>query len=177
EGYMNVRISPYTWILSTYYQDRIITSVDDTGGVIRFLADESSTDVDVVIVHVLGISKATIEGNYVGNYLADNSYKTNAQIKPAEDFFFPMIIASEIGSAEGSNPNLQLYHRSIEKNYFMAENYRFDLLEMYSLKTGKHYKTFHIREETIEQLAANGNSIFEISKNDVLLAFCRGTNS
>ncbi|CAG8742484.1 5004_t:CDS:1, partial [Racocetra fulgida] len=172
EGYMNVRISPYTWILSTYYQDRIITSVDDTGGVIRFLADESSTDVDVVIVHVLGISKTTIEGKY----LVDNSYKTNAQIKPAEDFLFPMVIASEIGSAEGSNPNLQLYHRSIEKNYFMAENYRFDLLEMYSLKTGEHYKTFHIREEATEQLAANGNSIFEISKNDVLLAFCRGTN-
>ncbi|CAG8711806.1 24992_t:CDS:10, partial [Dentiscutata erythropus] len=171
--YFNVRVSPYTWILSTWYADRIKTSVDDTGGVIRFLADDSP-NTDVVVVHVQGISRTTIESNYADG----GSLRTDLLKKPAEQFLFPMLIATEIGTAESSNPNLQLFNRNIEKNFFVAENYKFELLEMYSLKTGELYKTFHIKEETIEKkLEAHGNAIYEVSKNDALLAYCRGNNS
>ncbi|CAG8501202.1 12744_t:CDS:2 [Dentiscutata heterogama] len=172
--YFNVRVSPYTWILSTWYKDRIKTSVDDTGGVIRFLADDSP-NTDVVIVHILGISRTTIESNYSAD---DGNLRTNLLKKPAEQFLFPMLIATEIGTAESSNPNLQLFNRNIEKNFFIAENYKFELLEMYSLKTGELYKVFHIQEETIEKkLEAHGNAIYEVSKNNALLAYCRGNNS
>ncbi|RIB02373.1 hypothetical protein C2G38_886190 [Gigaspora rosea] len=174
EGYLNVRVSPYTWIISTWYQERIPTSIDDTGGVIRFLADDSP-DTDVVMIHIQGISRTTIKSNYSDN---GGNLISNLCVKLVEHFLFPMIIATEISMAEGLNPNLQLFQRSIEKNYFMAENYKFDLLEMYSLKTGELYRTFHIREEEVDKrLEVHGSAIFEISRNDVLLAYCRGTNS
>ncbi|CAG8659515.1 11209_t:CDS:2 [Gigaspora margarita] len=175
EGYLNVRVSPYTWIISTWYQERISTSIDDTGGVIRFLAD-NSPDTDVVMIHIQGISRTTIKSNYSDD---GGKLKSDLCVKLAEHFLFPMIIATDISAAaEGSNPNLQLFQRSVEKNFFMAENYKFDLLEMYSLKTGELYRTFHIREEEVDKrLETHGSAIFEISRNDILLAYCRGTNS
>ncbi|CAG8551321.1 18015_t:CDS:2, partial [Racocetra fulgida] len=114
---------PRTWILSAFYEDRLKTSLDEIGGVIRFLPisqSQPSNEIDLIIIH------------------------------------------------------MPLFHRSIEKHYFVVEKVEF--LELYSLKTGELHKLFHVRKE-LSQLITGGNSLVEISKNDVLMAYCSGTNS
>ncbi|KAF0448101.1 transient receptor potential cation channel subfamily a member 1-like isoform x1 [Gigaspora margarita] len=173
------KVAPRTWVLSTLYQDRLKTSFDEIGGVIRFLTNpqsHASDDHDLVLIHEEGISKITIENNYVnraGNFVRNRSNK------PSEDFIFPTVISNQIeaiGDFGDSQPKLQLFHHCIEKHYFLVENFKMDLLEIYDLKNdGELYKTFHARKESFAH--ANGISIIQISNNDVLMAYCRGSNS
>ncbi|CAG8462347.1 6024_t:CDS:10 [Dentiscutata heterogama] len=172
------KVIPRTWVLSMLYQDRLITSLDEIGGVIRFLPNpqsQASDYLDLVIIHEEGISKITIENNYVTR---SGYFDQNKSNKPSEDFLFPTVVSNQIDAIKDigdPKPKLQLFHRSIEKNYFIVENYKIDLVEMYDLKTSKLHKTFHARKEA--HSIANGYSIVEVSKNDVLMAYCRGTNS
>ncbi|CAG8653493.1 8318_t:CDS:10 [Dentiscutata erythropus] len=172
------KVIPRTWVLSKLYQDRLITSLDEIGGVIRFLTNppsQANDYLDLVIIHEEGISKIKIENNYVTR---SGFFDQNKSNHLSEDFLFPTVISNQIDvikAIDDPKPKLQLFHRSIEKNYFIVENYKIDLVEMYDLKTSRLYKTFHARREG--HLIANGNSIVEVSKNDVLMAYCRGSNS
>ncbi|CAG8570031.1 12296_t:CDS:2, partial [Acaulospora morrowiae] len=162
-----------TWIISTWFQNRLITSLDNMGGVIRFLitAGNSTT---LALVHSEGVTTTNIDHNYESK---DLSFNTKHSISPTQDFLFPPIITDQIDSDE-INLRLYLFNRSIEKNYFMVEDYNSGVLEMYSLIDGDLHKIFHMDEEKgITELLVTGNSIFEVSKNDVLLAYCHGANS
>ncbi|CAG8629724.1 5846_t:CDS:2, partial [Cetraspora pellucida] len=168
------KVSPRTWVLSTLYRDRLKTSLDEIGGVVRFLSNspfQTSNDIDLVIVHGEGISKTTIGTNYVTK---SGNFDRNISATLSEDFLFPISISRKIDATQDLKLKAQLFHRSIEKNYFIVE--KAELLEIYSLKTSELYKVFHVRKE-LSQLITSGNSIVEISKNDVLMAYCSGTNS
>ncbi|CAG8482830.1 1275_t:CDS:2 [Acaulospora colombiana] len=170
EGSSRSGFRPHTWIISTWFQNRLTTSLDNMGGVIRFLTT-TGNHTTFVIVHSMGITTTEIDHNYER---ADLSFNPKSSISPTDDYFFPAILTDQITTDE-VNFQLHLFHRSVEKNYFLVEDYGSEVLEMYNLTDGELFKIFYTKVGKNE--VVNGTSIFEVSKNDVFLAYCRGTNS
>ncbi|RIA88915.1 hypothetical protein C1645_825589 [Glomus cerebriforme] len=57
-----------TLIISTRHKTRILTAIDDLGGLVRFLDDDSlqSHSVTILVVYVNGIAKASLDINLIG---------------------------------------------------------------------------------------------------------------
>ncbi|CAH1764504.1 7090_t:CDS:10, partial [Entrophospora sp. SA101] len=148
-----------TWIISTWHEARISTSIDNIGD-------------------NLSINKST--NFWWPEYLTllfnhSDSY---------QEFDFPSKIQAEIKKLYQNTSCLELLTRNIENDFLLVEDYkdRVQVLEMYNLKTNELEMVFHQKEEynsfdLNNNYFSYGNPSIAISKYKSLLAYCRGINS
>ncbi|RIA85730.1 hypothetical protein C1645_808118 [Glomus cerebriforme] len=181
-----------TWIFSTLNKERIRTTLDDLGGIIRVLGSSSHKQ-NIIIIHHYGITKANIPINYRifqspfhYNTLNKRVFKAlfGKNSNNATEFYFPSVILNQISHED--NPQLNLFYRNIKKNYLFVQDYKLDklnTLECYNLRgsnCGELVKLFKINStkynpKELPFIVANrtskNNIIIEISKNEKLLAY------
>ncbi|CAB4379438.1 unnamed protein product [Rhizophagus irregularis] len=170
-----------TFVISTRNKSKIPTTIDNIGGVLHFLenhsstaeSDESNGFTNLIIMNVLGITKSKIY--HKDNFSLPKSGLFNKIIN-AEEFYFPSIVAFNILKLYQDVSCKKFLNSSVEKNYFFAEDYKTNRVEMYNLQSYELEMTFQKREEIITS-STIGNAIFAISKNGTLLAHCHGDNS
>ncbi|EXX60388.1 hypothetical protein RirG_180360 [Rhizophagus irregularis DAOM 197198w] len=170
-----------TFVISTRNKSKIPTTIDNIGGVLHFLenhsstaeSDESNGFTNLIIMNVLGITKSKIY--HKDNFSLPKSGLFNKTIN-AEEFYFPSIVAFNILKLYQDVSCKKFLNSSVEKNYFFAEDYKTNRVEMYNLQSYELEMTFQKREEIITS-STIGNAIFAISKNGTLLAHCHGDNS
>jgi hypothetical protein len=179
-----------TFIISTFHNSRILTAIDDLGGLVRFLNDDplQPQTVTVVVVNVNGISKTSfdlnniiVSNNVVNTEINNNniSWWNKLSSSQLQEFYFPLKIQAELEKLYQNTPCLELLNRSIENDYFLIEDYkdRVQVVEMYNLRTDKLDMVFHQRAESAATAFGHGNPAVAISKHNTLLAYCRGANS
>jgi hypothetical protein len=172
-------IPSMTFVISTRNKSRIPTTVDNIGGILHFLdnhlstteSDESNEFTNLIVMNTLGITKSKI----YYNFLLPKSKLFNKTIS-SEEFYFPSIVAFNILKLYQDVPCKNFLKSSVEKNYFFAEDYKTNRVEMYNLQSYELEMIFQKREEIITT-STIGNAIFAISKNGSLLAHCRGDKS
>ncbi|CAB4387460.1 unnamed protein product [Rhizophagus irregularis] len=182
-------VNSTTFIISTLHSSRILTAIDDSGGLVRFLNDDplQPQTVTIVVVNANGISKTffdldniVMSNNVINNENNNNSwlniFSSSSQL---QQFYFPLKIQAELEKLYQNTPCLELLSRSIENDYFLIEDYkdRVQVVEMYNLRTDKLEMVFHQRAESAVTAFGHGNPAVAISKHNALLAYCRGANS
>ncbi|CAB4414228.1 unnamed protein product [Rhizophagus irregularis] len=182
-------VNSTTFIISTLHSSRILTAIDDSGGLVRFLNDDplQPQTVTIVVVNANGISKTffdldniVMSNNAINNENNNNSwlniFSSSSQL---QQFYFPLKIQAELEKLYQNTPCLELLSRSIENDYFLIEDYkdRVQVVEMYNLRTDKLEMVFHQRAESAVTAFGHGNPAVAISKHNALLAYCRGANS
>ncbi|GBC02578.1 hypothetical protein RclHR1_00470008 [Rhizophagus clarus] len=180
-----------TFIISTLRNSRLLTAIDDLGGLVRFLNDDPSQPqtVTIVVLNASGISKTffNIDNIIISNNAANNDNNNNnyswwnklSSSSQLQQFFFPLKIQAELEKLYQNTSCSELLNRSIENDYFLIEDYkdRVQVVEMYNLRTNKLEMVFHQRAETAPSAFGHGNPAVAISKHNSLLAYCRGANS
>ncbi|GBB98519.1 hypothetical protein RclHR1_03250013 [Rhizophagus clarus] len=177
----NDLIPSMTFVISIRTKSRIPTSVDNIGGVLHFLSnhlitsesDESNEFTSLIVMNILGITKSKIY--HKNNFLLPKSVLFNKSTN-TEEFYFPSIVAFNILKLYQDVSCKKFLKSSVEKNYFFAEDYKTNRIEMYNLKSYELEMIFQKREEIITSSTIS-NTIFAISKKGTLLAHCRGDKS
>ncbi|CAI2190107.1 18742_t:CDS:2, partial [Funneliformis geosporum] len=165
------RIPPTTFVISARKNSRISTTVDNIGGVLHFLCNNPSDEfTELIIMNASGISKAKIFHKNNFQILTTGSF-FNKQII-SDEFHFPSNVAIKILKLYEETSCKSFLNSIIERNYFFAEDFKTNRIEMYNLKSCELEMTFQKREE-IEEITSN-TTIFAISKNNSLLAHCSG---
>ncbi|CAG8606126.1 12814_t:CDS:2, partial [Acaulospora morrowiae] len=166
-------IAPMTWIISESGKPEIIDLFQNVGGVVRFL--ESNMEIYgqaiIVAVNASGIYKTSIK-------YKDPSFTRKAN--SIEQFFLPKQLSSSLLLSERWESRLTLLKTSIIKNRFLiCGGYKnhCHAVEMYSLITGELEMVFQRREPSYHPVVPRGKPIFAISQNELMFAFCRGTNA
>ncbi|RHZ78120.1 hypothetical protein Glove_167g89 [Diversispora epigaea] len=175
-----------TWIISSWHEARIVTALDNIGGLVKFL-DDSSKDTNltnVLVINASGICKTVFNlDNITMKESNSNSmweklpfYRHSASLK---EFLFPPRIQAEMRKLYQNTSCLELLSRSIENDFFLFEDYqdRNQVIQMYNLKTCKLEMVFHLGEQSDFTAFGCGNPAISISRNKNLLAYCHGTNS
>ncbi|CAB4493724.1 uncharacterized protein OCT59_018961 [Rhizophagus irregularis] len=167
----------HTWVISVARQARISSAINDMGGIIKFLDDDSSVcdKTDLILINAYGISRLSIHHekmNLMVNENYDQGWFKFFSDKTVEHFYLP----SKLSSNEISSFFIQ---QNIVKGRFVVESYKdkIQTVEMYNLKTGLLENTFQKSEETAASVLGRGYSCFAISNNESLFAYCRGANS
>ncbi|CAG8613430.1 1052_t:CDS:2, partial [Acaulospora morrowiae] len=177
------RIAPRTWIISESNKTEIISSFQNVGGVVRFLESdmEISGQALIVAVNASGIYKTSIKSKA---QTVDDPFLTPSSIFPnetnsIEQFFLPKQFSVSLLSSERWESGLILLQTSIIKNHFVVSGYKdhCHAVEMYSLITGELEMVFQRREPSYLPAVPRGKPIFAISQNELMFAFCRGTNA
>ncbi|RHZ80208.1 hypothetical protein Glove_139g191 [Diversispora epigaea] len=175
-----------TWVVSISTTDKIEvndTSLKSIGGVIRFLdSDDSNVQtvkkkIVIIMVNASGIYKETMNLIKESRGVMKKIFKRSSKSK-IEKFELPQILSIRL-SRELWQSSLELLHTSIVKNHFIVHSFknRQQIIEMYSLITGKLEMLFKRHESSVVPDIICGSPIFTISQNDKILAFCRGTTS
>ncbi|CAG8596783.1 805_t:CDS:2 [Funneliformis mosseae] len=150
-------------------QARKIETTVDRGGVVRFLNnvlskndDKSDGSMSLIVMNKFGITKVFINHN-----------------SPliAEEYELPTTIQVKIENLYKENPCTKFLYNKVEKNFLFVEDYRNQRLELYNLQSLDLELICHKRDELSDLTQARGNSMFSISKNGLLLAYCNGTKS
>lgn len=182
-------VNSTTFIISTLHSSRILTAIDDLGGLVRFLNDDplQPQTVTIVVVNANGISKTFFDLNNIvmsNNVINNDNNNTSwlnifSSSSQLQQFYFPLKIQAELEKLYQNTPCLELLSRSIENDYFLIEDYkdRVQVVEMYNLRTDKLEMVFHQRAESAATAFGHGNPAVAISKHNALLAYCRGANS
>ncbi|CAH1764468.1 3623_t:CDS:2 [Entrophospora sp. SA101] len=174
-----VVIEPRTWVLSIAQNKRINTTIDDRGGVVRFLDNRVTPDT----IH----SDEDEDSNYKLELILMNSsgiYKTNIYPKlkykiptSVYEFFYPPADHLKVRKLFQDNPCTSYLESCVEKNYFFSENFKAAKVDIYNLKTGDLEISLcnHAAHpsSTINDLT---ESIFAISKYESMVVHCGGTN-
>ncbi|CAG8483281.1 8759_t:CDS:10 [Diversispora eburnea] len=182
-----LEIKSHTWVISTTHKNEIHTSLESIGGVIRFLDSdvkilESQPLIDktvIIIVNASGIYKQTLNSNRI--MMKQEFQKLNRFLKSSstniEQFELPQQLSISLSRLDHGKNALELLHTSIIKNHFMVHSFKNQqqIIEMYSLITGDLEMLFKRHESSAAPNVIRGSSIFSISQNEGILAFCRGT--
>ncbi|GBB91622.1 hypothetical protein RclHR1_00190035 [Rhizophagus clarus] len=168
----------HTWVISSAQQARISSSINDMGGIIKFLDYESSVcdKTDLVLVNAYGISKFSIPHEKLNTMIGENydpGWFNFFSDKLVENFNLPNKLLS---NTEISSFFIQ---QSLVKGRFVVESYKnkVQTVEMYNLKTTLLENTFQKSEENAASVLGRGHSCYAISNNESLFAYCRGANS
>jgi hypothetical protein len=178
---MKKRAESSTWIISGVQESRISTSIDNTGGIVKFLDQNDDDDTtEMVLIDVHGITKLFIKHKTLEDRInADNCkmYSKNwfslfFSDKSVENFHFPKTLLNDEISC-------LLIERNLVKGRFVLESYnnKVQTVKMYNLKTSLLENTFQKSEESAALIIGKGSPCFAISNNEVLFAYCRGANS
>ncbi|CAG8587113.1 9879_t:CDS:2 [Diversispora eburnea] len=173
-----------TWIISSWHEERIMTALDNIGGLVKFLDDISKDTnlINVLVINASGICKTVFN---LDNIIMKKSnsmweklpfYRNSASLK---EFLFPPRIQAELRKLYQNTSCLELLSRSIENDFFLFEDYqdRNQVIQMYNLKTCKLEMVFRLREQSDFTVFGCGNPVIAISRNKNLLAYCHGANS
>ncbi|CAB4409308.1 unnamed protein product [Rhizophagus irregularis] len=167
----------HTWVISSAKQARISSSINDMGGIIKFLDDDSSVSekADLALINSYGISRFSIHHDKIYSMINENyvhGWFNLFSDKSVENFNLP----SKLSNSEISNFSIQ---QNLVKGRFVVESYKnkIQTVEMYNLKTTLLENTFQKSEETAASFLGKGYSCYAISNNESLFAYCRGANS
>ncbi|CAG8683286.1 476_t:CDS:2, partial [Funneliformis mosseae] len=161
-----------TFVYSTMLKERIGTTVDKRGGVIRFLnnnsTDQSKGFTNLIVMNASGITKSFINHQT----LLFNDRSIDKRFLIAEEYELPTNLQIKIDQIYHSLNYTSFLNSIVEQNYLFVEDYKYQLLEMYDLQSMDLELKFEI-----SLLKKAKNSIFSISKHGHLLAYCNdGTN-
>ncbi|CAH1766525.1 2254_t:CDS:2, partial [Entrophospora sp. SA101] len=191
-----------TWIFSTRHTKRITTTIDEIGGLVKFLNNDGKTTADdnnhasVIVLNATGIYKTTFNVSTTENELKNNGmmakiinsiddinnmlslFFNDLTATPLEEFSYPPKIQMELKKLYQNISCLELLSRSIENDYFLVEDYknRIQVVEMYNLNTSKLDMIFHQHEDIVNTSVGHGSPAVSISTHKTLLAYCRGSN-
>ncbi|PKY50378.1 hypothetical protein RhiirA4_466845, partial [Rhizophagus irregularis] len=167
----------HTWVISSAKQARISSSINDMGGIIKFLDDDSSVSekTDLALINSYGISRFSIYHDKINSMINENyihGWFNLFSDKSVENFNLP----SKLSNSEISSFFIQ---QNLVKGRFVVESYKnkIQTVEMYNLKTTLLENTFQKSEETAASFLGKGYSCYAISNNESLFAYCRGANS
>ncbi|GBC24973.2 hypothetical protein GLOIN_2v1867698 [Rhizophagus irregularis DAOM 181602=DAOM 197198] len=181
-----------TWLFSTLNKERIRTTIDHLGGIVKFLSPSDPKKQTLIIIHDYGITKTLIPINYRQYNNNWNSLRKTffnkliaKNSKGTIEFYFPMSISKQIKACIEDRPQLNIFNKNIKNNYLFLQDSKSDklnMLECYNLEGGGLIKSFQVdSDENIkETLNSNFNKAFnsiknymiiEISKNEKLLAY------
>ncbi|GBC38196.1 uncharacterized protein OCT59_005945 [Rhizophagus irregularis] len=167
----------HTWVISSAKQVRISSSINDMGGIIKFLNDESSVSekTDLVLINSYGISRFSIHHDKINSMIKENyvhGWFSLFSDKSVENFNLP----SKLSNNEISSFSIQ---QNLVKDRFLVESYKnkIQTVEMYNLRTSLLENTFQKSEENAASFLGRGYSCYAISRNESLFAYCRGANS
>ncbi|CAG8710957.1 22959_t:CDS:2, partial [Rhizophagus irregularis] len=167
----------HTWVISSAKQARISSSINDMGGIIKFLDDDSSVSekTDLALINSYGISRFSIHHDKINSMINENYVQGWFGLfsdKSVENFNLP----SKLLNNEISSFSIQ---QNLVKGRFLVESYKNkrQTVEMYNLKTSLLENTFQKSEETAASISGRGYSCYAISNNESLFAYCRGANS
>ncbi|PKY33692.1 hypothetical protein RhiirB3_532588, partial [Rhizophagus irregularis] len=159
------------------YNARISSSINDMGGIIKFLDDDSSVSekTDLALINSYGISRFSIHHDKINSMINENYVQGWFGLfsdKSVENFNLP----SKLLNNEISSFSIQ---QNLVKGRFLVESYKNkrQTVEMYNLKTSLLENTFQKSEETAASISGRGYSCYAISNNESLFAYCRGANS
>ncbi|CAG8626949.1 10292_t:CDS:2 [Funneliformis mosseae] len=183
---MNKRVETSTWIISCTQHSRVSSSINKMGGIVKFLDIKDDNISHLVLINALGITKFSIEHEtireiiYNGGGLHDdgwsNLFFSNQSI---QEFHLPPKFFLEMQRLPNDQTCTHYILQSLIKDRFVVETYKnkVQTVEMYNLETNSLENTFQKREESAASVIGKGSPCFAISKNEVLFAYCRGTNS
>ncbi|GBC40667.1 uncharacterized protein OCT59_029180 [Rhizophagus irregularis] len=167
----------HTWVISSVKQARISSSINDMGGIIKFLDDESSVSekTDLALINSYGISRFSIHHNKINSMINENyvhGWFNLFSDKSVENFNLP----SKLSNNEISSFSIR---QNLVKDRFLVESYKnkIQTVEMYNLRSSLLENTFQKSEENAASFLGSGYSCYAISKNESLFAYCRGANS
>jgi hypothetical protein len=167
----------HTWVISSVRQARISSSINNMGGIIKFLDNDSSNNdrTDLALMSAYGISRFSIHHEKFLSMISENYNRGWFNLfsdKNVENFNLP----SKLSNNEISSFFIQ---QSLVKGRFVVESYKdkIQTVEMYNLKSSLLENTFQKSEETAASVVGRGYSCYAISNNESLFAYCRGANS
>jgi hypothetical protein len=172
-----------TWIISVTQESRISSSINNMGGVVKFLDNKGELSTEIVLTNTHGINKFHIKHERIRDIIHckgenDTSwFRLFFSDKTIEQFHFPTkFLMKRLSDDETCNLLIQ---QSLVKGRFVVENYKnkVQTVEMYNLKTNLLENTFQKCEESATSVVGKGSPCFAISNNELLFAYCRGTNS
>ncbi|RIA85669.1 hypothetical protein C1645_830442 [Glomus cerebriforme] len=172
----DTNIIKHTWIISVTYQSRISSSINDMGGIVKFLDDKDNYDTtDIILINARGINKFSLNHEKIKDMMSENYEPGWFNIfsdKSVKNFYLPNKISDDRISSF-------FIQQSLVKGRYFVENYKnkVQMVEMYNLKTNLLEHTFQKSEESAASVVGKGSSCFAISNNESLFAYCRGANS
>ncbi|PKC08483.1 hypothetical protein RhiirA5_477038 [Rhizophagus irregularis] len=169
-----------TWIISFARQSRISTSINNLGGIVKFL-DKDSNSTNIVLINTDGINKFSINHEKINDIIrcrgendVNDWYSLFFPEKSIEKFYFPAKFLKRNYESYSS-----LIQRSLIKDRLIVENYKnkIQTIEIYNLKTNLLENTLQKYEDTTTSIIGKGSPCFAISDNESLFAYCHGANT
>ncbi|PKY27233.1 hypothetical protein RhiirB3_390138 [Rhizophagus irregularis] len=166
-----------TWIISVAQQSRIFSSINNLGGIVKFLDNKGDDSTEIVLINMDGIIKYLIKHEKIRGMINKkhndmfNFFRSNESI---EYFNFPTKFINQLKKSS-MNETWFFVQRRLVKGRFVVEDYKdkIQTVEMYNLKANSLENTFQKFEKYV---MGNGPSCFAISNNETLFAYCHGAN-
>ncbi|GBC07560.1 hypothetical protein RclHR1_07530009 [Rhizophagus clarus] len=167
-----------TWIISAAQQSRLFSSINNIGGIVKFLDNKDEDSTEIILINMNGITRFLIKNEKIKNMIKKkhnndwfNFFRSNEAI---ENFNFPTKFLNKLKRLP-VNEIWFFIQRSLVKRRFVIEDCKdkVQTVEMYNFKTNSLESTFQKFEEYI---IGNGPSCFSISNNETLFAYCHGAN-
>ncbi|CAJ0759055.1 4650_t:CDS:2, partial [Entrophospora sp. SA101] len=150
-------IRPRTWVFSAVYKKQIQTTIDNIGGIVRFLDNvasphssrpnkdsDSNLELELILMNSSGIYKSIIypQLQYKIPKCIMNLY--DVDYKSRKEFLFPPTVHLNIKKLFQDEPCTKYVESCVDKNYFFSEDYRAQKVDVYNLHTGDLEISFKI---------------------------------
>ncbi|CAJ0763808.1 13517_t:CDS:2 [Entrophospora sp. SA101] len=185
-----VLIESRTWVFSAVYNKQIQTTIDNIGGVVRFLDNvvsphsdkdpDSTLELELILMNSSGIYKSIIYPQF--QYRIPKSIMSwyNIDYKSYKEFLFPPTVYLDIKKLFQDDPCTKYLESCVDKNYFFSENYQAQKVDVYNLHTGDLEISLHKRVPIIKASALSSSntdkSIFSLSQYEYMIAHCSNLN-
>ncbi|CAG8447059.1 4522_t:CDS:2 [Rhizophagus irregularis] len=170
-----------TWLFSTLNKERIRTTIDHLGGIVKFLSPSDPKKQTLIIIHDYGITKTLIPINYRQYNNNWNSLRKTffnkliaKNSKGTIEFYFPMSISKQIKACIEDRPQLNIFNKNIKNNYLFLQDSKSDklnMLECYNLEGGGLIKSFqeftNINDIIYIQFICNDEKLLIIGEREV----------
>nr|CAG8448820.1 3919_t:CDS:10 [Entrophospora candida] len=138
-----------TWVFSAVYKKQIQTTIDNIGGIVRFLDNvaspyssrsnkdsDSNLELELILMNSSGIYKSIIypQLQYKIPKCIMNLY--DVDYKSHKEFLFPPTVHLNIKKLFQDEPCTKYVESCVDKNYFFSEDYRAQKVDVYNLHTG-----------------------------------------
>ncbi|CAI2170783.1 7251_t:CDS:10 [Funneliformis geosporum] len=157
--YVYVAVSRFcenTGLIDNADTEKGFGTIDNRGGVVRFLSNCKSKKPDIL--------------NEFTKLISMNS-------SGLEEYEFPTITQVKIDNLYQIYPCTRFLYNIVEKNYLFVQDYKNQRLELYNLQSLDLELICRQRDDISSFSHARENPIFSISKNGHLLAYCNGSKS
>ncbi|GES91142.1 hypothetical protein GLOIN_2v1471210 [Rhizophagus clarus] len=167
-----------TWIISAAQQSRIFSSINNIGGIVKFLDNKDDDSTEIILINMNGIIKYLIKHEKIREIINKkqnndwfNFFRSN---EPIEYFNFPTRFLNKLKKLS-ANETWSFIQRSLIKGRLVVEDYKdkVQAVEIYNLKMNFLESTF---QKLDKYVLGNGPSCFSISNNETLFAYCHGAN-